>query len=78
MENTELHVSLLGKEGVAEGGAQFTRHPMRQMGLDWASSDAEKQPKQEEGCEFMTKQNTASKRLLLEEFGQSAVNDPFS
>ncbi len=70
VENTELHVSLLGREGVGEGGARFTHRPMLQIGPDWASSDPEEQPKQEEGCEFMTKQNTQSQRdTLLGRFG---------
>lgn len=53
-----------------EGGARFTHRPILQIGPDWASSDPEKQPKQEEGCEFMTKQNTQSQRdTLLGGFG---------
>lgn len=65
--NTELHVSPLGerRELEREGRDSVPSRPMLQIGPDWASSDPEKQPKQEEGCEFMTKQNTQSQRDTL-------------
>lgn len=52
--------------------------PWLQTGPDRAGSDPEKQPKQEEGCELMTKQNTGSQRdTLLEDSGQAASLEPF-
>lgn len=57
-----------GERGSRERGwgwVRFTHRPTLQIGPDWASSDPEKQPKQEERCEFMTKQNTGSQRATL-------------
>lgn len=41
-----------------EGGAHFIALPSHPCTHHRASSDPEKQPRQERGCEFMTKQNT--------------------
>lgn len=57
-----------GERGSRERGwgwVRFTHRPTLQIGPDWASLDPEKQPKQEERCEFMTKQNTGSQRATL-------------
>jgi len=64
-----------------EGGARFThRYKFQKKGPDWTSSDPEKQPKQEEGCEFMTKQNTQSQRdtNCWEDLVSVGLLEPFS